>query len=111
MKEQVQKILFEQSAFTKKKYNMSCINESDIFEVAEKIVKLFQQAAVSNRYSAWIPVKDKLPTRDDGDINGNILVINEDSREQEILDYDAIARYAELYKYVTHWQRLPVFRA
>jgi hypothetical protein len=79
-------------------------------EFAEQQVNNLDKADVSNSYSGWIAVKDQKPTKADGDVNGMILVINEDTEEQEILDYDAIAIYAELYKYVTHWRRLPVFR-
>ena len=103
---------------------MKPINEMNLAELADfvdaKLQSIHYRTSdddlhVANRLRAihnlnrWIPVSEKLPTKDDADLEGYVLVrgVNNDGLIQNDIDlWNHIGDWNDKYWKLTHWRRI-----
>jgi hypothetical protein len=95
------------------------INEMNAGELADALDKYRSSELLNEQVASrlrsiheqhrWIPVSEKLPTKDDADLEGYVLVrgVNNDGLIQNDIDlWNHIGDWNDKYWKLTHWQRI-----
>jgi hypothetical protein len=80
---------------------MTCDKLDNIYE--------YEIASRIHDLTRWIPVSERMPTEEDGDVHGDVL-ISEVENEYPYRRYQIITRWSfdpnQYHETVTHWQRI-----